>query len=147
MAQVEIVDNVMWTKRVHGSPELRSALEALPPEATVRLKVAGRIGFWRKMARNSTTGAATPGLRPLGEAAGYWRQLFRAHKATGGTVVDVEMVSSESDASPQPSDRWERASVPEREAAWQAFKALRHAGWRSEKPYGPREELYEPDDR
>jgi hypothetical protein len=145
MAQVEVVDYLLWTKRIHGSLELKSALDALPPESTVRLKVAGRTGIWRKMSRNSTTGASTPGLQPLGEAGKHWRELFKAHKDAGGTVVEIELDDSEATTPSQMRERWEEASPEDQEAAWEAFKALRRAGWRSERPYGARDELYEPD--
>src|SRR5262249_50456430 len=107
--------------------------------------VDGRIGTWRKMSRNATTGASTPGLQPLGDAGKHWRELFRMHKEDGGAVVEIELVSSETGPLPAVKARWEEASPDEREAAWEAFKALRQAGWRSDKPYGARDELYERD--
>jgi hypothetical protein len=39
--------------------------------------------------------------------------------------------------------RWEQASKAEREAAWEAFKALRNAGWSSEGRTLTRDELHE----
>ena len=39
--------------------------------------------------------------------------------------------------------RWEEASEVEREAAWAAFKALRHAGWSSEAREVTRDELHD----
>lgn len=146
MAQVEVVDHLLWTKRVHGAPELRSKLEALEAGKTVMLKVAGDVGHWRKMADNKTTGAPTPGLQPLGSSAIRWREMYRESKSKGGAIVDIQMVenwSGDIAEPPRPAERWEVATPQERRAAWEAFKALRGAGWRSEAPYGPRDELYE----
>lgn len=146
VAQVEVVDHLLWTKRVHGAPELRSKLEALEAGQTVMLKVAGEVGHWRKMSDNKTTGAPTPGLQPLGGSAAHWREIYRVSKSKGGALVDIQMIENwngdVSDLS-RPAERWEVAPPQERRAAWEAFKALRCAGWRSEAPYGPRDELYE----
>lgn len=146
MAQVEVVDHLLWTKRVHGAPELRSKLEALEAGATVMLKVAGEVGHWRKMADNKTTGAPTPGLQPLGGVAIRWREMFRKNKSKGGTLVEIQMIENwngDMAALSRPSESWEVATPEERRAAWEAFKALWGAGWRSEAPYGSRDELYE----
>lgn len=147
MASVEVRDSVLWTKHIHGAPQLRAALEGLAPETTVELRVAGAVGVWRKMKANGKTNAATPGLQPLGPAATHWREMFRESKISGGAVVDIEVVdpalSSRMTSQRLPSGDWEQASPAERKAAWEAFKALWGAGWRSEAPYGSRDELYD----
>lgn len=66
MAQVEVRDHAMWTKHIHGDDALRSRLDALAPEATIRLRVDGEEGLWRKMSAYRTSGNPTPGLTPIG---------------------------------------------------------------------------------
>jgi hypothetical protein len=150
VAQVEVRDYALWIKHIHGSDALRRDLEALEPGQTVGLRVDGKTGMWRKMKPNKTGRYNVPGLAPIGEAKAHWGNLFRRHRPHGA-VVDIERaegadVSSSSGASAGPAPRWEMASEAEREAAWEAFKALSKAGWRSEGPYGPRDELYERDE-
>lgn len=152
MAQVTVSDYALWIKHIHGDEELRRVLHALPPEATVRLRIAGEVGIWRKMSAYRTSGRTTPGLSPLGAAQMRWRSLYRQHKPHGGAVVEIELApdgSGESAASREGSGTasGERPSEAERQAAWEAFLALTNAGWRSDVPYGPREELYDRDER
>jgi hypothetical protein len=151
MAQVEVRDRVMWTRHIHGDVGLQDALNELSAETTTTLRVAGELGVWRKMRANVTTGAPTPGLRPIGPAAIRWRELYKAAKAEGGAVVDIELAQSapvsEQAEHEAPSLAWERASPQEQRAAWAAIKRLWDAGWRSDAPYGPRDELYERDDK
>jgi hypothetical protein len=158
MARVEVRDYVMWIKHIHGDDMLRERLSSLGPGEVVTLKVDGREGLWRKVGANRSNGGPVPGLAPIGPAKAHWGELFRAHKAQGGTVVEVTMSdetgtqaaggfaeAAGSMAGASASIAWEEASEADREAAWEAFKALRHAGWRSDKPYGPRDELYDRD--
>jgi hypothetical protein len=152
MAHVEVKDYALWTKHVHGDEGLRARLESLAPEQTVTLKIAGEEGLWRKMSAYRTSGNPTPGLSPLGPMQARWGEIYRRYKSQGGGLVEIELVDDNGGAGqsdnggsgqtgvPPP---WEQASKAEREAAWEAFKALWNAGWRSERPYGPRDELYE----
>lgn len=147
MAQVEVRDHVIWTKHIHGSRELQMTLDRLPAEQTLILRVAGEVGTWRKMRRNATTGAGTPGLQPVGPAASRWRTLYREAKRAGGALVDIELVQPLTESDPAtfaPSRRRNGPTLEERAAAWEAIKELwRTGGLRSDAPYGPRDELHE----
>lgn len=153
MAQVTVSDYALWIKHIHGDDSLRRHLDDLPPEATVVLRVAGKEGVWRKMSAYRTSGRKTPGLSPLGPAQSLWKSLYAKHKREGGAVVEIELVSNSRRSPADATDEravastWERAPEVERQAAWEAFKALRKAGWRSEGPYGTRAEWYAEDDR
>jgi hypothetical protein len=155
MAQVEVRDYALWTKHVHGDEGLRTRLESLEPEQTITLKIAGEEGLWRKMSAYRSSGKPTPGLSPIGPMHARWGDIYRRFKSQGGGLVEIELVDdkggtgqSDNGGSGQAGvpPRWEHASKAEREAAWEAFKALWSAGWRSERPYGPRDELYERDE-
>ena len=131
MAQVQVRDRAIWTKHIHGDPTLAQRLEGLEAGQTVQLRVAGKTGLWEKM-RMGAAGAATPGLKPIGEARKQWGELFTSRR---GQLVEVLI--------DEPSNDWTGASDAERSAAWGAFKALTEAGWRSESPPGDRDELHE----
>ncbi|MCB1503127.1 MAG: hypothetical protein KDK07_25675 [Bauldia sp.] len=155
MAQVEVKDYALWTKHVHGDEALRSVLESLEPEQVITLRVAGQQGLWRKMSAYRTSGNPTPGLSPIGPMQARWGEIYRRFKAEGGGLVEIELVDEPGGsgqvgkgraAEPGVPPGWEQASEAERDAAWEAFKALWNAGWRSERPYGPRDELHERDD-
>lgn len=154
MAQVEVRDHALWIKHIHGDDALRSRLDALEPEATVVLRIDGEQGLWRKMSAYRSSGKPTPGLTPIGPMQARWGAMYRKFKSQGGGLLKVELVDDSGEVGH--SDKggsaqlgvpplWEQASQAEREAAWEAFKALWNAGWRSERPYGPRDELYERD--
>lgn len=147
MAHVEVRDYALWTKHVHGDEALRARLESLEPEQTITLKVAGEEGLWRKMSAYRTSGNPTPGLSPIGPMQTRWGEIYRKFKSQGGGLVEIELVSDKGESGQVGvSPRWEHASEAERDAAWEAFRALWNAGWRSERPYGPRDELYERDE-
>lgn len=135
MAQVQVRDRVIWIKHIHGQPKLASRLEALPAGSTVRLRVNGISGLWEKM-RDGSNGAATPGLRPVGDVQTFWTELFNKRR---GELVDLTIESQDLPEAGGASS----ASESEREAAWNAFKALTKAGWRSDAPYGKRDELHD----
>jgi hypothetical protein len=159
MARVEVRDYVLWIKHIHGDDALREKLGGLSPGEVVTLLVDGREGLWRKVGANRSNGSAVAGLAPIGPAKSHWGELFRAHKAHGGTVVEVVMVDERQGSGNRAvgfaeasgifgaasSIAWEEASEADREAAWRAFKDLWKAGWRSTAPYGSRDELYERD--
>jgi hypothetical protein len=70
--------------------------------------------------------------------------MYRTFRAEGGGVVEIELVN-EAAMPPRPDGRanWEEAGAAEREAAWEAFKALRNAGWSSDGRKLTRDELHE----
>lgn len=147
MANVEVRDNVLWLKHIHGDPHLRDQLESLPAESTVQLKVDGALGVWRKMKANARTNAATPGLQPVGPAANHWRSLFRDARGGDGVLVEIELKDFAliaKDRSRRSASAASDVTPAERRAAWEAIKDIwRTGGWRSEAPYGPRDELYD----
>lgn len=155
MAHVEVRDYALWTKHVHGDEALRTLLESLKPEQTITLRVAGEEGLWRKMSAYRTSGNPTPGLSPIGPMQARWGEIYRRFKSQGGGLVEIELVEDPGKSGQGNNGgfgqtglppQWEQGSNEEREAAWEAFKALWNASWRSERPYGPRDELYERDD-
>ncbi len=150
MAQVEVNDYVLWTKKIHGDDHLKRQLEALEPGETIALTVNGVGGIWRKMRANKVGRYNVPGLAPLGQAKAAWGELYRKHKPTGGVVVELRLARPSSALDEIGSDRpqavWASGSGADRDAAWEAVKSSWSAGWRSEAPYGPREELYDRDD-
>lgn len=150
MATVEVKDRVLWTKHIHGDARLRGTIEALAAESTIELNVDGQVGLWRKMKANALTNAATPGLQPIGNAKILWGELFKRSRASGSVLVGLQPVREEvgmqSQFDEQAASYQHEAGVSatDRRAAWEAIKDLwRSGGWRSEAPFGPRDELYE----
>lgn len=136
MAYTTVSDWVIWAKHVHGDPTLAQAIRRLEPGQAIRLRVEGVAGRWRKMDRGRD-GRSTDGVRPLGEARVFWRELYKARRLD---VVDIELddpSDSAIRAAPGP------ASKVERDAALDAFLSLAGQGWRSDGDYGPRDELYD----
>jgi hypothetical protein len=124
----------MWTKHIHGQPKLARQLEQLAQGQTIRLRINGVSGVWEKM-RNRPDGSPTPGLRPVGEVAEFWRNLFEKRR---GELVELAL-----DAENAEEHGVQRRTPEERVAAIRALLEMSKLGWRSEKPYGPRDELYE----
>ncbi len=72
MATTTVSDYVIWTKHIHGDPELVSRVHDLWAGQTIELEVDGLRGTWRKM-DDGSDGRPTPGLRPIGAAQVVWR--------------------------------------------------------------------------
>lgn len=144
MAKVEVKDHNIWIKHIVGDDGLRRRLEALRPSETITLLIEGQEGLWQRMGAYRTTGYATPGLTPIGPAKEQWRAIYLGHR---GSLVDIRLTSDNDMRGlfSEPDLKWEEASESDRTAAWTAFKALRSEGWRSEAPYGARDELHERD--
>jgi hypothetical protein len=136
-AKVEIRDTSLWTKHIQGDPQLRERLEALKAGERVRLRIDGRRGFFEKM-RPGPNGPM-PGLKPVEDTRQLWRELYPSR---AGQLVDLSL-DDENPPLDAPPPHWSTASASERTAAWEAFKALTRAGWRSEGPAGGRDELHE----
>jgi hypothetical protein len=144
MTKVEVKDSVLWLNGIHGDAELIAKLESLRAGEIVQLRVDGEAGEWKKMQDYRTTGKRTPGLSPIGPAASHWRDLYRASKASGGILVNLEAIDGSKAATGSvPPANWEEADELDREAAWEAFKALRNAGWSSEGRPLTRDEWHE----
>ena len=154
MTKVEVKDTVLWLNGIHGDVELIKRLESLRAGEIVQLRVDGEAGEWKKMKDYRTTGTPTPGLTPIGPAASHWGALYRASKASGGILVNLEAIDGSKAATGSappgsaptdsaPPANWEEADELDREAAWEAFKALRNAGWSSEGRTLTRDELHE----
>jgi hypothetical protein len=145
-ALVEIRDYSLWIKHVRGSKELAKALEGLRAGDTVRLSVDGHRGVWQKK-EDGTNGVSTQGLKPLGEMRDLWFRWFRERRGEMVKIVlDEDMqgrAALRRDTGARIPLEYPKASKEEQEAAWAALRALSQAGWRSEEPYGPRDELYQ----
>jgi hypothetical protein len=148
-AQVKVSDNSLWTAHIHGDSGLQKKLESLPEGGRVSLRVGGKQELFEKM-RNGPQWP-TPGLKPVDGARGVWGALYRERR---GELVEIALDDSGISApsvSPVPlastpqQSGWSEAGGPEREAAWEAFKALSRAGWRSDAARGDdqdRDELH-----
>lgn len=144
-AIVEIRDYSLWIKHIKGNEELRNTLGSLGPGQLVHLSVGGYKGVWQKK-ENGANGLPTQGLKPLGEMRERWFRWFKERRGEMVKIgLDEEVVRTG-------ADRTRRARIPleyptatkaEQEAAWAALQRDMNAGWRSEEPYGPRDELYE----
>jgi hypothetical protein len=143
-AQVKVNDNSLWIKHIHGDSALREKLETLAQGDRVAVRVDGKSQVFEKM-RNGPPGP-TPGLKPVDGTKGAWGTLYRERR---GELVEIALDDGGSSppemASPPAPAGWREASDAEREVAWQAFKALTKAGWRSDSAKGDkldRDELH-----
>jgi hypothetical protein len=139
MAQVEVRDHVIWLKHIHGDAPAVEQLRALAPGDVVELVVDGVPGTWSRMSDGA--GSPTPGFKPLGEARTRWHSLYEKRR---GALLPLQVRPAHGPHGPQSAPLWATASKEERHAAWEAFKALTRAGWRTEasKPFD-RDELHE----
>jgi hypothetical protein len=138
-AQVKVNDNSLWTKHIHGDSALREKLETLPQGGRVSIRVNGKSQVFEKM-KNGPPGP-TPGLKPVDGTKGAWGALYRERR---GELVEIALDEGASPppevaSAPAPAG-WSEASGAEREAAWEAFKALTKAGWRSDSAKGAKQD-------
>jgi hypothetical protein len=148
MATTTISDYVIWAKHIHGDVELVNRILSMWAGETLELEVDGVRGVWRKM-DDGSDGRATPGIRPIGSAQVVWRSLFKRRRGEVVTIQAIERQDGVSDASD--AERRARLIFPplgkteeERKAAFQRFLAFaRDSNYRSDGPYGPRDELYD----
>ncbi|HVE82044.1 MAG TPA: hypothetical protein VND93_04330 [Myxococcales bacterium] len=146
MANVQIRDTSLWTKHIDGDPELKRKLEALGAGERVWLRVGGKLACFEKM-RPGPNGPM-PGLKPVDETRELWSQLYPSRK---GQRVEIDLEETPPPGAPAASPvagsrgqpEWAAASDEERDAAWEAFKALTRAGWRSDGAGGERDDLHE----
>lgn len=139
-ARTEVRDYVIWSKHLHGDPALQTRIEALAPAEVLDLEVDGVRGSWRKMDQGRD-GRPTPGIRPLGSAQDFWRDLYRSRR---GDVVSVALISDSVSAQ-------QRAAVilpalgktaEERQASLDALLSLAGQGWTSENAPFDRDEAH-----
>jgi hypothetical protein len=144
-AVVEIRDYSLWIKHIKGDKQLAAALEALKAGDTVRLSIDGYMGVWQKK-EDGSNGLPTQGLKPLGEMRERWFRWFKERRREMVKITLDEEISSRvaqrRPASARVPLEW-YGTKAEREAAWAALQADMNSGWRSDGPYGPRDELYE----
>lgn len=146
MATTTVSDYVIWTKHIHGDAELVSRVHTLWAGATLQLEVDGVRGVWRKM-NDGADGRPTPGIRPIGSAQAVWRSLFKQRRGEAVTIRAIEPYGgSEAPA----AERRARLLFPplarteeQRQAALERLLNGWKLGYRSDGPYGPRDELYD----
>ena len=138
MAQTTVSDFVIWAKHIHGDPALAEQILALTPGETVRLRVDGVVGAWRRM-DDGRDGRPTRGIRPVGGTQAFWRKLYAQRR---GDVVDIELTDGKLGPALAISPSL-AGSDAELQAAAESFLALAGQGWRSTGPYGPRDDLYD----
>jgi len=137
MANVTVSDVAIWVKHIHGDPMLTKSIEALEAGQTVRLRIDGVSGAWRKMA-DGKDGRPTFGIRPLGEASDHWQKLFKERRKTV-VAIELDALPERGSIALTPSP----ASDLERQAAVECLLSLAGQGWRSDEPYGARDENYD----
>lgn len=149
MATITISDFVIWTKHVHDDPALAARLAGLRAGETLDLSIDGVTGTWRKM-DDGKDGRSTPGVRPLGRAQDFWRNLYKSRR---GDVVSLEIAKSDAegleeqgvpfDSSVVKADQKLKRTEQGRRAALEAFLDLAGQGWRSEGRTMTRDEMNE----
>jgi hypothetical protein len=147
MASTTVSDYVIWAKHVHDDPELVQRVLAMWAGETIQLEVDGVRGTWRKM-DDGADGRPTPGIRPVGAAQEVWRYLYKRRR---GEVVSLKVIEGSPGVSEaSEAERRERLLFPplgktqeERDAALDRILNGWRLGYRSDGPYGPRDELYD----
>ncbi len=153
MGLVTIKDDVIWFSHLSGDPPLLHQLLSLPDGGGIRLVIDGVEGDWVRMAAGKD-GRPTLGIRPLGTMVDVWRAYYRDRK---GQSVEINAVAAGRKPRAQLREEavmfvrndtrtlYETATQAEREAAFQALMDMGKLGWRSDGPYGPRDDLYDRD--
>lgn len=147
MATTTISDYVIWTKHIHGDAELTARIHAMWAGDTVELEVDGVRGVWRKM-DDGADGRPTPGIRPVGAMQSVWRSLYKGRRGETVTICPIETQGGVKEEPPRPQLVFPPLgkTEAERRAAWDRFMAFARASqYRSDGPYGPRDELYDRD--
>ena len=147
MATTTVSDYVIWARHIHDDPELVARVLSLWAGQTLQLEVDGVRGTWRKM-DDGADGRPTPGIRPIGSAREVWRYLYKRRR---GEVVSLKLVEPHPGvAEASDAERRERLIFPplgktqeERSAALKRLLEFDKLGYRSDGPYGPRDELYD----
>jgi hypothetical protein len=147
MGATTVSDYVIWTKHIHGDPELVARIHALWAGQTIELEVDGTKGTWRKM-DDGVDGRPTPGIRPIGAAQAVWRALYKTQR--GETVTLREAVAPGGVAEAAETDARNPLIFPamakteaEREAAFNELMNAWRLGWRSDGTKMTRDEMHE----
>ncbi len=149
MATTTVTDFVIWTKHIHGDDALVARISNLSAGEVLDLRIDGVEGPWRKM-DDGRDGRSTPGLRPLGRAQDFWRELYKSRR---GDVVSLEAEHSAEWGVGEQGAIFETRVVQtartlvrtdeSRQAALEAFLALVGQGWKSEGRAMTRDEMHE----
>ena len=147
MATTTVSDYVIWTRHIHGDPELTTRIHELWAGQTIELEVDGLRGTWRKM-DDGTDGRPTSGIRPIGAAQAVWRALYKRRRGETVTIHEAPAhggVAETTRAAPEKS----LISPPmakteaEREAAFNELMNAWWQGWRSDGTKMTRDEMHE----
>lgn len=87
MTSVEIRDNNLWVKHIHGGARLRDRILSLKPGELIELEVAGVVGAWEK-ARLGKDGRAQDAIKPVGNMKKVWDR-FQSRR---GEIVEIREV-------------------------------------------------------
>jgi hypothetical protein len=149
MATTTVSDFVIWTKHIHGDDALTARISGLGAGEILSLAIDGVEGPWRKM-DNGKDGRPTPGLRPLGRAQEFWRDLYKTRR---GDVVSLEVHQAARPGVEEQGAIFETRVVEaaqrlvrtdeSRRTALEAFLALAGQGWKSEGRTMTRDEMHE----
>ena len=74
MSLVEVRDDVLWAKHIHGNDPLKTEITELRAGCLIELEIDGFLGTWKKMA-DGKDGRPTFGIKPLGPAQTRWHEL------------------------------------------------------------------------
>lgn len=154
MGLITIKDDVIWFSHVSDDPPLLHRMMSMADGEKIRLEIDGVEGDWVRMAAGKD-GRPTLGLRPTGTMVDVWRAYYRDRKGQSvrvkvATVARPPRAQFGEGAAVFVRDEtktlFESATQAERDAAFQALLDLGKLGWRSDGPYGPRDDLYVRDD-
>jgi hypothetical protein len=81
---VEIRDNVLWAKHIHGDNALSDKIVDLKESDTISLEIDGIKGVWVKM-KDGKDGRPTPGIKAIGTAKAFWTGIQRKR----GEIVSI----------------------------------------------------------
>ncbi|TCS16080.1 hypothetical protein [Caulobacter sp. BK020] len=148
MATITVSDFVIWAKHIHGDDALAARVAGLGAGEILSLTIDGVEGPWRKM-DDGKDGRPTPGVRPLGRAQEFWRELYRTRR---GDVVSLEVHWATQPGVEEQGAAFETRAVEasrrlvrtdeSRQAALDAFLALAGQGWKSEGRTMTRDEMH-----
>lgn len=87
MSFVQVRDHALWTADIHGGAELVQRICDLREGETIRLKVEGVTGTWRRL-RDGAGGRTSPGILAEGEAQSKWHEL-RNERRGGLATIEI----------------------------------------------------------